>query len=86
MSATDSLEKRVLAILQKHCDYGWGYHYILREKFGHIVGELKELLQPQSEVSDFDLVQFLLKIQGVGSEQERAERLKKEFLVLKRPA
>jgi hypothetical protein len=84
MFATETFEKKVMAILQKHCDYGWGYHYILREKFGHIVGELKELLQPHHEVSDFDLVQFFLKTRGASSEQERVEKLRKEFVVLKR--
>ena len=84
MSGSESLEKKVMAVLQKHCDYGWGYHYILREKFSHIAAELKELLGPQQEVSDLDLVQFLLKTKGSSSEQERVEKLKRDFVILKR--
>ena len=84
MSAGEAFEKKVMAILQKHCDYGWGYHYILREKFGQIAAELKELLQPQEEVSDFELVQFFLRAKGSSSEQEKVEKLRKEFRVLKR--
>lgn len=84
MDRDEELEERVRAILQKHCDYGWGHHYILDNQFGVMIQELSALLRPAFEVPDQELVNFLLRARRCPSEQEKAEMIKRDFVVLKR--
>lgn len=84
MSWNEDLEEKIRAILQKHCNYGWGHHYILDNQFASLIQELSILLKPPAETSDQDLVSFLLRARRLLSEQEKAELMKREFIVLKR--
>jgi len=46
--------------------------------------ELVSVVRPASEISDQGLVNFLLQARKYLSEQEKAEMMKREFIVLKR--
>lgn len=84
MGGNEEIEHEVRKILQKYCNYGWGHHYILDSQFGGLVQELISLLRSASEVSDQELVNFLLQSRKYLSEQEKAEMMKREFIILKR--
>jgi hypothetical protein len=84
MVGNEEIEHQIRAILQKHCNYGWGHHYILDSQFNGLIQELVALLRPGSEVPDQELVGFLLQARKFLSEQEKAEMMKREFIVLKR--
>jgi hypothetical protein len=78
------LERRIAKILHRHCNFGWAHYYIPSEKFPSLIEELVELLAPQGEVCHEEVVRALLKLKHVGSEQERAEALQREFVICKR--
>ena len=84
MDGNEEIEHQIRAVLQKHCNYGWGHHYILDSQFTALIEELISLLRPASEVPDQELVGFLLQARKYLSQQEKAEMMKREFIVLKR--
>jgi len=84
MDRNQELEEKIRAILQRHCDYGWGHHYILDNRFASLAQELSALLKLPAEASDQDLVSFLLRGRKFLSQQEKAAMMKREFIVLKR--
>jgi hypothetical protein len=80
----EALERRIAKILHRHCNFGWAHYYIPSEKFPSLIEELAALLAPHGEASSEDVVRCLLELRRVSSEQERADKLMKEFIMSRR--
>jgi hypothetical protein len=80
----ETLERRIAKILHRHCNFGWAHYYIPSEKFPSLIEELAGLLAPQGEATSDEVVRCLLGLRRVSSEQERADKLLKEFAISRR--
>ena len=84
MTTREVLEKAIAKILHRHCNFGWAHYYIPSEKFPSLIEELVEVVSPSGQVSQEELVQFLLRTQRISSAQERAAKLEEEFAIYRR--